>query len=115
MARFTDFLAGCVVGGVLISTGVLLAKRGIAGEEMHVSLTKDDSTAIVWAVDRGTGKARFLSFSAVPPEAVQAMVEDAGRRLGEMLASGGVQNATRDFFGGVAQGAAKVQGRTSPR
>ena len=97
MARFTDFLAGCVVGGAILATGLLIARR--SGEELHVSMLKDDSTAVVWAVDRGTGKTRFVSWGMVPAQASREMMAEGFKRMGEVLAgdplNGLVQAADR--------------------
>jgi gas vesicle protein len=113
MARFTDFLAGCVVGGAILATGVVLARRN--GEDLRVSMLKDDSTAVVWAVNRTTGKARFVSWSSVPLQASRDMAREGARRLGEMWAAGGpIAAATDDFFGGIAEGALRAKGINAP-
>jgi gas vesicle protein len=98
MARFTDFLAGCVVGGAILATGLLIARR--SGEDLHVSMLKDDSTAVVWALDRETGKMRFVSWEMVPAQASREMMAAGFKRIGELLAgdklAGMVQAADRE-------------------
>ena len=83
MARFTDFLAGCVVGGAILATGILVARR--TGEELHVSMLKDDATAVVWAVDKDTRKLRFVSWGMGPAQASREMMAEGFKRIGEIL------------------------------
>lgn len=110
MAGFTDFLAGCVVGGSLIATGVVLSKWGRGSEELHVSMPKEGTMAYVWAVDRSTGEARFVSASPIPRDALRQVTREQSRQVGEMMASGNlIETAANDFFGGMAEGALRAK------
>lgn len=115
MARYTDVLAGCVVGGALVAAGMVLASRGHGAEELHVTMLKDNTAAMVWAVDRETGKARFVSLSTMSPEAIRMVTREQARQAGELLASGFAQAAIEDVFAGLGEGAARVPPKPKPR
>lgn len=106
--RFVDLLAGCVVGGALVAVGMFLAKKNQS--QLHVTMLKDDSAALVWQVD-SEGQAKFVSYAMIPPERAKEMARDGARRLGELLASTDVNQMMQDTFGAMAEGAAKAKMR----
>ncbi len=114
MARFTDFLAGCVVGGALIATGMIASKWGQSAQELQIVPTKDGTGSMVWSVDRQTGQARFVSFGTVDPDVWRAAVRQQAQLAGEALASGALQNTAKDFFEGLSQGAQRAGRKPTP-
>ena len=115
MAGFTDFLAGCVVGGALVATDLMIGRRASA-ENYHVAMLKDDSTATVWSVDRATGRTKFVSAGYIPVKDTMAIAREGARRVGEtMVGMGSLQGAAEQLFGGMAEGALRAQvARNSP-
>lgn len=114
MSRLIDVLAGCVVGGALLASGAALARWGGGREQVHISMLKDNASAVVWVVNPTTGEARVVGSGVVPLETRRELARAQARQLGQMFAKGDVmQLAMEDFFQPMAEGAARVV--TQPR